>query len=69
MNFRMLECLRLEEIIIHGLFSDQKSVVLKMYVYMEGSEFHLMGNFEKLFCDLVLIHIYTKHTFNYIKVK
>ena len=33
MNFWMLECLMLEEIIIHELFSDQKSVGLYIYIY------------------------------------
>lgn len=38
-------------------------------MYMEGKEFHLMGNFERLFYGLLLIHLYTKHVFNYIQVK
>lgn len=44
----MFECSRWEEIIIHELFSDLKITGLKIYkyMYMEGKEFHLMGNSE-----------------------
>ena len=67
----IFECSRWEEIIIHELFSDLKIIGLKIYkyIYMEGKEFHLMGNSEQLFYGLILIHIYTKHVFSYIKVK
>lgn len=66
----IFECSRWEEIIIHELFSDLKITGLKIYkyMYMEGKEFHLMGNSEKLFYGLIF-NMYTKYIFSDIKVK